>query len=103
MSWGSIHLLSERTLKVCCVLLGFIFLGISVYVWRQGELQANDARSLILVPLLSALVLLFGAAALNKESLRRLVLVWFVGVPALFWLVNTVACSAGWFTQAWCQ
>ena len=103
MSWGSIYLLSERTLKVCCALLGFVFLGISLYVWRQGELQANDARPLILIPLFSAFVLLFGAAVLKKEALRTLVLFWFLAVPALFWLVNTVACTAGWFTLAWCE
>ncbi len=103
MSWGSIYQLSERSLKVCCVVLGIVFLGISVHVWRQGELQANDARTLILVPLLSAVVLLVGAAALKGNVLRRLVLVWFLGIPALFWVVNTVACSAGWYSQSWCQ
>jgi hypothetical protein len=103
MSWGSIYLLSERSLKVCCLVLGIIFLGITVYVWGQGELQANDAHPLILVPLLSAIVLLSGAAALKKEPLQKLVLLWFLGVPALFWVVNTVACGAGWFTQSWCQ
>jgi hypothetical protein len=103
MSWGSIYLLSERSLKIFCALFGLIFLGISAHVWGQGELQANDARLLILVPLLSAVVLLVGAATLKKEALRALVLGWFLGVPAVFWLVNTVACTAGWFSQSWCQ
>ena len=100
MSWSSIYLLSERSLKVCCVVSGIIFLGISVHVWLQGALQANHAQLLILIPLLSALVLLVGAATLKKEALRNLVLAWFVGVPALFWVVNTLACGAGWFSAS---
>ena len=103
MSWGSIYLLSERSLKVCCVVLGTVFLGISAHVWHQGAIQKSGASFLILIPLLSGIVLLAGAASLKKEALRGLVLVWFVGIPAVFSAVNTVACSANWFSAAWCQ
>jgi hypothetical protein len=103
MSWGSIYLLSERAIKIYCLLVGAVFLAISAWVWSQGELQANDSRALILVPLLSAIVLIVGAVALRKEALRTLVLAWFIGAPALLWAVSAVGCRAGWFTQSWCQ
>lgn len=103
MSWGSIYLLSERSLKVCCTIIGIVLLGISAHVWSQGELQANGAQSLIFIPLSSAIVLLIGACTLKKEPLRNLMLAWFVGVPTFFWVINSVACGAGWFSSSWCQ
>jgi hypothetical protein len=103
MSWGSIYLLSERSLKVCCLVIGAIFLGISAHLWRQGAIQESEAPFLILIPLVSGIVMLIGAVALKKNALRSLVLAWFVGIPAVFWVVNTVACGANWFSTAWCQ
>lgn len=103
MSWGAIYLMSERTLKLFCVLFGIIFLALSAWIWSQGELQANDSRPLILIPLLSSLVLLVGAATLRKEVLRVLVLFWFIGGPVALWLASTVGCAAGWFSVSYCQ
>jgi hypothetical protein len=103
MSLAGIFQLSERSLKGVCILLGLVFVAIAVLIWQQGELQANKAEALLLVPLLSAVVLIVGAAALRKEALRVLVLAWLVGGPVLLWAVNTVGCGARWFSTAWCQ
>ena len=103
MSWGQIYLLSNRALRTLCVVLGLLFLGIAVHVWLQGELQKNGAELLILMPLLSGVVLLAGAAALKVAALRMLVLAWFVGGPAVLYAVFWVGCNAHWFSKSFCQ
>ena len=103
MSWGQIYLLSSRALKTLCVVLGLLFLGIATHVWLQGELQKNGAELLILLPLLSGLVLLVGAATLEVEALRVLVLAWFVLVPALLFGVGWLGCEAKWLSESFCQ
>jgi hypothetical protein len=103
VSWGQIYLLSNRALKTLCVVLGVFFLGIAAHVWLQGELQKNGAELLVLIPLLSGIVLLGGAAMLKLEALRTLVLAWFVLVPAVLYAVGWIGCEAKWFSESFCQ
>jgi len=103
VSFGAIFRLDARTLKGLCLLLGVVFLGISVYVWLDGALQANGSELLILIPLLSAVVLIVGALLVPSEPLRLLVLVWFVVLPALFGLVSWLGCTTNLLSMSWCQ
>ena len=103
MSFEHTFLLSDRTLKITCVAIGIVFLGIAAHVWLDGALQRNGSEPLILVPLLSGLLLLIGPIAVEPRVLRVLVLAWFVALPALFYAVNSVACYAEWFSASWCR
>ena len=103
MSFEHLDLLSSRALKTLCVVVGLTFLGVAAHVWFQGEIQKNGAELLILIPLLSGAIPLIGAALLEVEALRVLLLAWFVGLPALFSLVSWVGCGARWFSPSFCQ
>lgn len=103
VSLGHVFLLSSHALKTLCVVMGLFFLGVAAYVWLQGELQQNGAELLVLIPLLSGVVLLVGVAALKVDTLRAVVLVWFIGGPAVLYVVSWVGCKAHWFSQSFCQ
>lgn len=103
MSLGAIFRLDGRTLKGLCLLLGVVFVGISLHVWFDGALQANGSELLILIPLLSAIVLIGGALFVSSGLLRLLILAWFVGLPAVLGVVSWLGCSAHWFVDSWCR
>lgn len=103
MSLGHVYLLSSRALKTLCVVMGFFFLGVTGHIWFQGDLQKNGAEVLVLIPLLSAVIMLAGAAALKVETLRAVVLAWFIGGPVVLYVVGWVGCKAHWFSQSFCQ
>lgn len=103
MPFGTIYQISERSLKWLCFILGSFFLGITVHVWFDGEVQKNNAEALLLIPLLSGVVLLAGGFALRVEALRLLVLSWFVGLPSALYVLDLVGCGFRWLPESWCH
>jgi len=103
MSLGAIYRISERSLKRLCIILGIFFLGVAVHVWLDGEIQKNNADALVLIPLLSGLILLAGAFLLRVETLRALVLWWFVGLPVALYVLDLVGCGFSLLSESWCR
>ena len=103
MSLGAIYRISERSLKRLCVILGIFFLGIAVHVWLDGEIQKNNAEALVLIPLISGLILLAGPFLLRVETLRALLLCWFVGLPAALYGLDLVGCGFNLLPESWCR
>jgi hypothetical protein len=95
--------ISERSLKRLCVVLGIFFLGVAVHVWLDGEIQKNNAEALVLIPLVSGLILLAGPLLLRVETLRTLLLCWFVGLPAALYILDSVGCGFSLLPESWCR
>lgn len=101
---GAILLLSEKQLRWLSVVVGLLFVGIAAYIRFTAELKPGETFAVLAIPLFTGIAMLAAVTFIKRvEHLRTFYVVWFVGIPALFWIVNSIGCGAHFFSEAWCR
>ncbi len=101
---GAVFLLSEKQLRWFSVIVGLLFVCIAAYIRLTAELKHDETFAVLAIPLFTGIAMLLAGTLVKRvEHLRTFYFILFIGIPALFWIVNSVGCGAHFFSEAWCR
>ena len=94
---------NEKVLRGLSIALGLTFVSIAVFIRLTHELAPGESYLILLYPLSTGLAMLLAGLRLSAAQLRWFYVVWYAGLPAVFWVTSTIGCKLAWFSAAWCR
>ena len=99
---SALWMLSERRVRQLSFALGVFFVLVAAFVRLTHDLAPGESYTVLIYPLATGLLLVAGGVWLNRRAIQVLWLVWFILLPALFWIASTLACRFEWLSAKWC-